>query len=183
MLINNWLFCILPLLLTGIIHHCLIIKYKLFSFLTRPIDGGKYWQGQRLFGQAKTWRGILVVIVLNSVFTGLLAIFFIPISTINPFIFGALLGLGYAIGEIPNSFIKRRLKIGSSQNSYQGYKKIFYFFDQSDSIIGAIVMLNIIHQTTWSLIIQLFIIGTLLHLAIDLSLYKFGYKKTKILNK
>lgn len=178
MLINEWIFFIVPLFLTGLIHHCLIIKYNIFSYLAQPIDQNLNWRGQKIFGTSKTWRGLITVIILNAIFTSLLAIFFNWLSPITPFVFGALLGLGYALGELPNSFWKRRLNINSSKTSYQGFKKIFYFLDQADSILGALIMLIIIYTVSLKMFFLLLIAGIFIHLIVDLALYKYGYKKT-----
>lgn len=95
----------------------------------------------------------------------------------NAFICGAILGFGYSLGELPNSFLKRRLGIREGTSTSGFLRVLFYFFNQTDSIIGALIFLTILYPPSVSLVIILFLIGTLLHVFVDVSLYNFGYKK------
>ena len=43
----------------------IVIKRDLFALLARPIDGGRTFRGQPLFGRNKTWRGLAVMSVAS----------------------------------------------------------------------------------------------------------------------
>src|SRR6185369_11647711 len=47
-----------PLFL-GMVAHGLCIRFGLLRGLAVPIDGGRRWRGKRLFGDNKTYRGIV----------------------------------------------------------------------------------------------------------------------------
>src|SRR5262245_47739947 len=53
-----WLFS--PLLM-GLAFHGLCMKFGWLSGLARPVDGGRKFRGQPLFGSNKTSRGIIAV--------------------------------------------------------------------------------------------------------------------------
>lgn len=73
---------------------------------TAPVDGGRCWcDGRPVFGQSKTWRGLV---------TGALACALFSVLTGLGFLFGLVFGgLGLA-GDLLSSFIKRRLGLASS---------------------------------------------------------------------
>lgn len=59
----------------------------------------------------------------------------------NALAWGILLGTGYIAGELPNSFIKRQLKIESGETTQGGLGKLFQFVDQVDSFFGVVVFM------------------------------------------
>ena len=93
--------------------------HDLWSRLKRPIDGGATFRGRRVFGDNKTWRGVACAGRLRRRGrraeiphrrpVGSLAV--IDYGEANPFTLGAAMGLGAMLGELPNSFVKRRLDI------------------------------------------------------------------------
>ena len=71
-----------------------------------PVDGGRLWpDGRPVFGESKTWRGVV---------TGALACSLFALLTGLGFVFGLLFGLLGLAGDILSSFIKRRLGLASS---------------------------------------------------------------------
>ena len=50
----------------------------------------------------------------------------------------AVLGLGYVLGELPNSFAKRRVKIQPGKTIGGVLGALFFVLDQADSVIAAI---------------------------------------------
>jgi hypothetical protein len=177
MLINETFFFTLPLFIAGFLHHFLIIKNNLLPALAKPVDFNFKFAKRRLFGDSKTFRGFIVMALLTGFFMWLLNICFgIPLK-FNSFFSGMLLGLGYSLGELPNSFFKRSLGIKESAPTPGFSGLLLHALDQTDSVIGALVFLLIIYSPTLNLIIVLFLIGTILHILVDTSLYLFGYKK------
>lgn len=75
----------------------------------RPIDGGRrLLDGQRLFGQTKTWRGVLAAIVMTML-AGL------PLGYAAWDLF--LLATLSMSGDLFSSFVKRRLGMASSSRA------------------------------------------------------------------
>jgi CDP-2,3-bis-(O-geranylgeranyl)-sn-glycerol synthase len=71
-----------------------------------PVDGGRMWSdGRPVFGNSKTWRGVV---------SGALACALFALVTGLGFVFGLLFGLLGLAGDMLSSFIKRRLGMVSS---------------------------------------------------------------------
>jgi hypothetical protein len=178
----NWieiLYFIGPVFIAGIIHHLIVIKYNLLPFLAIPIDNNIQYRQKPLLGNTKTWRGIILVPLLTGVCC-LVISNYIEIQTVfNPFIMGAVIGLGYALAELPNSFIKRRVGIQPGGQSKSKYKIIFYIIDQIDSVLGAVMAMILIHRTSYIIYISIFVIGIALHCCVDVYLNLYGYKKLR----
>jgi hypothetical protein len=178
MLLKEITLFLLPLLLAGLMHHFLIIKRNLFPVLAKPIDGGLQLGQKRLFGDSKTWRGFIAMAFLTGIIFWPFSIFLNLPLKIHPLPAGILLGLAYSLGELPNSFIKRILGLKEGAITKGPARLIQHLFDQTDSIIGALLALPLLYAPSLSLIVFLFLAGTLLHITVDLALYAFGYKRT-----
>jgi CDP-diacylglycerol--serine O-phosphatidyltransferase len=172
---------VFPLLFAGLIHHLIIIKYNLFSFLAIPIDRNIRYNNKPIFGKSKTWRGLLIVPIFSSIGCLIVSYLVTAPTTLNPLFTGLLIGFGYAVAELPNSFIKRQLSINSGEKENNRAYGVFLLVDQIDSVVGAIIILLVIYPASFILCLSILIIGGLLHFSIDSYLHKYGYKK--LLNK
>src|SRR5215475_2732832 len=105
-------------LLVGLALHGFCIKYDALAFLCRPIDRGRKFRGKRIFGENKTYRGVVVVSLGTAIGFGLQSLLLHRIASVRnvellDYAFFKSLALGSAIGaaamlsELPNSFIKR----------------------------------------------------------------------------
>lgn len=178
MLLKETILFTLPLFIAGLLHHFFIIKYNLFEFLAKPIDSHLKFGNKRFFGDSKTFRGFITVILFTGFsMVAINAFFGIPLK-LNSFLSGMVLGLGYSLGELPNSFLKRRFGIKESSLPHGSLGLLLHILDQIDSVIGSLIFLPIIYFPSLILIIILFFIGTTLHILVDASLYLFGYKKS-----
>jgi CDP-2,3-bis-(O-geranylgeranyl)-sn-glycerol synthase len=82
----------------------------------RPIDGGRTWNGRRLLGDGKTWRGtaagtaagVVLAVALNAVNSAVSAVLGFPLPTF-PLVVAVTLAFGAMLGDILASFLKRRL--------------------------------------------------------------------------
>jgi CDP-2,3-bis-(O-geranylgeranyl)-sn-glycerol synthase len=109
------------------------------EWLAGPMDGGRTWRGRRLLGDHKTWRGLLAGVVVGSLTFAAqrwlwehgiardLAL--LDYGAADPWLPGALLGLGAGLGDAVKSFFKRRVDIAPG-GSWLG-------FDQLDFMVGA----------------------------------------------
>ena len=101
-----------PFVVTGIFH-MLVVQRNICPALKIPIN-------VKLFGANKTWRGVITFTVFTAL--GMLVTHFFtepliypkPLYSLQPYspiLLGATLGLFCALGELPNSFFKRRMHI------------------------------------------------------------------------
>jgi CDP-diglyceride synthetase len=182
---------ILPLMLGGIFN-MVFMKLPVLSSLKKPIDGGKIlWDGERLFGDNKSWKGFLGMILITSLFMGLFGFFFRnfewarEVSLVdysrfsfpfNEFFYGGVWGLGYVLAELPNSFVKRRIRIapGTQISGLKGI--IFTIIDQSDSVIGCMIFMLPFFIPTPLEALVIFCIGTGFHYIVNILLYLVGLK-------
>ncbi|WP_420591772.1 CDP-alcohol phosphatidyltransferase family protein [Bacterioplanoides sp.] len=126
----------IPVVIGGVLHMVVVSRNHL-PLLAKPI-----WK--TAFGANKTWRGFVVVPVLTA--AGALVLLPVewllgdrsPFAGHSLFIAGAIAGLGYMLGELPNSLVKRRLGIGAGELPEQG-KVITIAVDQLDSAIGVAI--------------------------------------------
>ncbi|MGK0443655.1 MAG: CDP-diacylglycerol--serine O-phosphatidyltransferase [Bermanella sp.] len=146
----------IPVVIGGVLHMMVVTRND-FSFLAKPIH--TQW-----FGANKTWRGVIAVPVLTS-FGGLCLY---PLAWMSEWLFGhALLsgnflwlgfvaGVGYILGELPNSFVKRRMGIQAGQVP-EDKKYWFIALDQLDSAIGVAIgcwlVFGIATEVVWLYII------------------------------
>jgi hypothetical protein len=134
-------------LLGGAMLHGLFMRFDWLPALKVPIDGGRSWRGRRWFGHSKTWRGPVLVAAGAAVvwalqqhalhaLPGFAAVELVDYASLPGLWFGALAGFVAELGELPNSFAKRRLGIGPGQTARGPLAVVFYLADQLDVVIG-----------------------------------------------
>ena len=180
------LLVILPVVLAGIAHS-VAIRFNLLASLARPLDFGLCLHGKPLLGSNKTFRGPLIMVSITAVSAWALSLghsadwlpqgYGYMTEPGTAFVLGAVMGLGYALGELPNSLIKRRLGIapGSRPGGVTGV--ICYVCDQVDSVAGAVALLWLIYAPGKNVLLALLVVGSLVHVVFDQCLYLFGVKR------
>lgn len=152
----------------------------------RPIDGGRMFRGQRLFGDNKTWRGFVVMIPATGFAFLLLGLLtrqtasgsLWPIDLWQYGLLGCWAGFGFMLAELPNSFLKRRLNVPPGQTPNQPWaRRLCFFLDQFDSVMGALLALAIIVPVPLATWIVVLITGTAVHWLFNLVLFLTGAKK------
>lgn len=167
-------------------------KTKSFSILKKPIDNNKTLRdGKRIFGDNKTWKGFIGYIIFNIIFAVIFGFIWklTKLEQLNYFyinhnntitynlLIGFLLGLFYALFELPNSFIKRRLDIKPGKTNNNISKYFFIFLDQADSIFGMALVVWMFYPIG-ILIYLLFVgIGAVTHILINMLLYLLHLRK------
>lgn len=181
------LFLIAPVVLAGLAH-VVVLKLNIWPSLLAPLDFGGKVNGQRLFGDNKTLRGLLVMMLVAAVVMALQAwlyrvsdsvrqLSFFDYSAINPWIAGAIFGAGYSLGELPNSFVKRQLRIPPGQQpQLPKLRALWYFIDQTDSVIGALITMRYFFPASFTISLVCFIVGTAIHILVDQVLYMLKIK-------
>lgn len=178
-------------IIAGIINS-IFCKTKVLNNIKVPMDFNKnFLDKKRIFGDNKTWKGFLGYIFFNMV----LAVIFgwiwkiAKIEHLNFFymnyentitynlIIGFLLGLFYALFELPNSFLKRRLNIKPGETS-KGAKKIFFIIlDQADSVFGIALVVWMFYPIGLGTYLLYILVGTVTHLVINMLLYFLHIRK------
>ena len=90
---------------------------------------------------------------------------------------GILLGLGYALSELPNSFLKRRLDIEPGK-TISGFKKIFFIFlVQADSVFGCTLVVAMFYPMSIVFYLMYVLVGSATHLIMNMLLYFMKLRK------
>jgi hypothetical protein len=135
--ILNIVWLALGLFLAGIIEGFLW-KTQWFALANQPIN-------KELFGENKRWRGLITLPLTNTISTFLFQLLekffplgdnFIFFSNFNFIEYGLLVGFIFNLSELPNSFVKRRLKIPPGDES----NRMIYFIDHMDSTYGVLIL-------------------------------------------
>lgn len=151
----------------------------------RPLDGGRTLRGRRIFGDNKTVRGFVVIVpataIAMAVFGPLsrragLAVW--PLSAAGFILLGAAAALGFMLGELPNSFVKRQLDIeaGSPPKSRAG-KIVGAVVDRLDSAVGALLGAAVVARVSIGTALWCLLLGPPIHAAFSALLWVLGVKK------
>ena len=105
-------------------------------------------------------------------------IYYNTVNTLtNNIIIGAMLGFAYVICELPNSFIKRRIKITPGKTEKGLIGKLFFVIDQIDSIIGVTIVLGFLYKMPVYQFFLFILLGGLTHIVVNLILYTIKIRK------
>ena len=150
-----------------------VVALDLLPALKVPIHQG--W-----FGRNKTWRGLIVMpaaTVLGTVVAS--GMWPEQFGGWNPVVLGVLLGLAYALAELPNSFVKRRLRIEPGKRPPQN-AAWFAFADQADSAIGCVLVYGWALDLTPGTMLLFLAIGSAIHLMVNYTLYLMRLRREPV---
>jgi len=155
------------------------VLVKKIDFLKIPIDFGHKLNGKPLFGKSKTFRGLIFGIIFAIVITFIQFLLYEfgigkTISLVdysNWLILGFLMGLGALLGDLIESFFKRRLNLEPG--------KPFIPFDQVDFILGALLLTYPIASLSISKIIIIISISFVLHIVVNHSAFYLKIRNEK----
>jgi CDP-2,3-bis-(O-geranylgeranyl)-sn-glycerol synthase len=163
---------------------CPVLFKGTFKPLAKPIAPRIKIRGKPIFGTHKTFRGLLVA-ALAGILIFLLQewlynySFFQTISLFDYKVFfqqysilpGFLLGFGAIFGDLVESAIKRQLDLKPGAK--------FMPWDQIDFVAGALLFMAIIYVPSWQVILIIFILTPILHIATNHLGYYLKLKKVK----
>jgi len=149
------------------------------NFLNFPIDLNKKINNKAIFGKNKTWRGLFFGILFAVVISYIQYIlykneFFIGLSFIdysNWLLIGLLLGFGAIMGDLIESFVKRRLNYGPG--------KPFVPWDQLDFIFGALVFIYPIISLSFDKVFIILTLSFVLHIIVNHTAFYLRIRKEK----
>jgi len=133
-----------------------------------PMDFGRnFIDGKPLFGSHKTFRGFFSGLLIGTV-VGIVQSnlpFFQPL----PVLLGFILSLGALIGDLINSFVKRRLSFPPGAS--------FPVADQLDFVVGALLFSLFISPPSLPIALIILIIKPPIHLLTNIIAHRLGKKK------
>ena len=166
------------------------IKYDLLSGLKKPLDMNLRFRGKRVFGDNKTWRGLILNLALCIVGTLVQARLqkdgWIPswLTLVDysqhGLSLGILIGLGITFGELPNSFLKRQMDIPPGKKGYGPSGLFFSLLDQIDLIIGMWIFTSFLIRPTLLLVLWSLVLTVVIHITVSCTGYLLGMRETVI---
>lgn len=132
------------------------------------LDNGRTFRGKRVFGDHKTWRGLIIGIVVATLTFWVQKMLVADIQWLATLtasidydqlpvlLLGPLFGLGALGGDAIESFFKRQINVAPGRS--------WFPFDQLDYIIGGAVATFAFVQLTLFQYIWLIVIWLLLHI-------------------
>jgi CDP-2,3-bis-(O-geranylgeranyl)-sn-glycerol synthase len=154
-----------------------------------PIDFGLSLNGKRILGGHKMLRGFVVMVPATGAAFFLLFVavrmaipcFAAQLWTAAPWqyaVWGAWAGLGFMAGELPNSFVKRRLKIPpGGLPALPSGRSICFVADRVDSILGMLAALSIVVSVPVMTWIYVIVAGAGIHWTFSVVLFALGVKE------
>jgi len=133
----------------------------------RSIDFGRYLSdGERIFGDHKTFRGLASGLIVGFIVGALESLFtstqLIPLAM--------LASLGALLGDLAGAFLKRRLKIKPG--------KPLPGVDQLDFVVGAIILVSVMSPPPLATVLILICVTPPIHLLTNIGAYLLGLKST-----
>src|SRR3989338_10836708 len=148
------------------------ILLRWIPFANRPVS-------KRLFGENKTWRGLLVGTLAGGLIFALQkwahqqGFQELALIDYNDFslLLGFLLGLGALLGDLVKSYYKRKAEIAPGRP--------WIPFDQIDFVIGALVVGFLVYVPPIEVVLVLLVVSPVLHLLVNYIGYLLGINKKK----
>jgi len=172
------LFLLLPIVIGGVLH-MVVLTHGWAAVLKVPVY-------PRWFGANKTWHGFIIMplVTIPGVFvaqgveqmlspTQMIGVTLMPYS---PIVLGGILGMGYILFELPNSFVKRRLGIAPGETPAQ-YRLFFILLDQVDSAFGFVLAYYWVTDMSFSIALTMLLIFPGVALLVKRLLFIFKLKK------
>lgn len=173
--------------LAGLVHACWMASHHSASFRI-PIDGGRWWRGTRIFGDNKTLAGFMAITPAAGAAFALLGAVretmpawidagLWPLTAGELFALGCWAGFWFMAGELPNSFLKRRLGLSPGTIPRGGWPRLVcLLLDRIDSVLALLIALAVLMPMHWSTWLWVLAIGPAVHLAFSSVLFLTGVK-------
>lgn len=148
------------------------VIFKWIPVLNKPVY-------ERWFGRHKTWRGLLIAIVVGGLVFWLQKIAYISgfrswaVIDYSDFslLLGFLMGGGAIIGDMVESFFKRKFEIKEG--------KPWIPWDQLDFVLGGLIFSFLVFVPPAEIFLLILILSPLLHIVVNYIGYLLGIRKVK----
>src|SRR5262249_54642484 len=154
--------------------HIVVLRLDLLRGLKVPLDLGLAPRGCRLFGENKTWRGALVMVVGSAVAMAVQqrprapALLLFDYGAVNAWPAGAPPGLGFVPGRLPPSLLKRRGGVGPGGQAEGARYWLFTALDQVDSVLGGLLALALVWPPPLPVVLAAVVLCSLAHVGFNL---------------
>jgi hypothetical protein len=152
-----------------------------------PIDGGRTFRGQRIFGDNKTIRGFVIMVPATALSFAALAriagqedLRAAGVWALTPDAYawlGACAALGFMLGELPNSFVKRQLGVAPGAVASSRAAALWQFaadrFDSGVGMLAAVSLAVPVPARTWALVLA---VGWAVHWSFSAVLFRLRVK-------
>jgi hypothetical protein len=196
------LWLVLPVIAAAIVH-MVVVRARWLEHWAVPLDGGRAWRGARVFGDNKTWRGVLVMVSVSAASAaaqGLLAgewaersgvavVDYMAFAAVEQHaglqrvlgyaLLGALLGAGYVVGELPNSFAKRRCGILPGQQGRGKVARLLWAVSHVDSVAAGMALLCLVMSVPRVVLLAALLLLPAVHWLLGSILYWLGIKRAR----
>jgi hypothetical protein len=185
-LVLQVLYLYAPLLLSAAMSG-VVMRQDWLSFARRPLDAGCTLRGKRIFGDSKTWRGVIVAVAgciagaaMQKYVVGESAqsVARVDYTHLDVVPFGLVMGATAMLGELPNSFVKRRLGIAPGKTTQGWLAAIFYVWDQVDLLMFSLPALSCWARIDLELVAAAMAVTLVLHPITSLVGYLMGARRT-----
>jgi CDP-2,3-bis-(O-geranylgeranyl)-sn-glycerol synthase len=134
---------------------------------TKMDFGKNFYDGKRVFGNNKTFRGFFFGWSIGFV-VGIVEGFTLGFQNYS-IVFSLLIPLGALLGDLAGAFIKRRIGIAPGG--------LLPIVDQVDFVVGAIVLSIPLTIVSWQLAVTVLLITPPIHLFANFLAYKMKLKR------
>jgi CDP-2,3-bis-(O-geranylgeranyl)-sn-glycerol synthase len=183
----NALWIAAPVIVGGLLHIAAMRMGVCTPLARVPLDGGATVRGRRVFGDNKTLRGAVLMVLFTVLATiaayGLAertawAAALTPqeLMAAGPIVWGGLLGAGYVLGELPNSFVKRQLSVPPGEAARGWLGPVFWIVDQIDSLAGAMIALSVVWVPPLETLAALLVVTLVVHPLVAWTMVAVGLK-------
>lgn len=176
-----------PVIAGGLLHIVVMRRGGFAALAAIPLDGGLTIRGRRLFGDNKTLRGLLLLILFSAIAAEAQAwlvwhtdwarrLSVAGTAGLPAWAWGALLAAGYLAGELPNSFLKRQLDIAPGAGGRGRLGPVFWVVDQVDSLLGALAAIAFVWRPPVVLVVAAVAMTLVIHPLVAALMKALGLK-------
>lgn len=177
---------LLPAIFAGVMN-MVWCRLPVAKALSRPIDAKRRLKdGKRIFGDNKTYKGFVGMLLFGALFTLLWGLVCGQAGYLHAHNYlyryhtntwgynlamGLAFGFAYALFELPNSFVKRRIGIQPGKPLKGAWAALFVFLDQADSVFGVVLVVALVYPMPLWFYLVYVLVGAATHIVFNMLLF------------